>query len=81
MSHLSFVSSINCRFYLLSFYVLSYTALGSQDYTTSSSFTAPEMLCFLWDLDTGLMKSKKSSDLGFFLGGEFKISSSCTDTV
>ena len=25
MSHLSFVSSINCRFYLLSFYVLSYT--------------------------------------------------------
>ena len=27
MSHLSFVSSINCRFSLLSFYVLSYTVL------------------------------------------------------
>ena len=29
MSHLSFVSSINCRFYLLSVYVLSYTITGS----------------------------------------------------
>ena len=32
----------------------------------SSSLTAPEMLRFLCVLDTGLMKSKKSSDLGFF---------------
>ena len=34
-------------------------------------FSAPEMLRFLWDLDTGLMKSKKSSDLDFW---KFKIS-------
>ena len=54
MLHLSFVSSINCRFYLLSFYVLSYTGCEYSFENTRQILARPNV----YDYKYGAMYSK-----------------------